>query len=395
MSIMRKAGHFFGPWLAFAVLSALGSAFLCGATVTIIGMLGGIATIVGDAQTTVGFLGSASTVVGLFPTFALFVLLSAVYGLVGGFLTGLVTPLVGGRAGMWWSFTSSLGALWLAISFGPLAYLGDILPITFCGIGLLLGSMGASLPVRILQSETDFSSWDGPFRHWLRASWLVAPTDKIRLAGLLLPIIGCALFDITLSGPEFGKHSSYIARLGIWATWKNSHNLIRRKSHWGNRSSCSSNLHQIMLGLKQYTQDYDGKFPRAPTGKADGVSTLIQPYIKLTWLFQCPAEFYRYSGAEFSNGDFTDYWFNAQLYGLSDDKLKNPSGSVVWGDGNTGQGEADAAYSLSALPPAFPPASRHDGGAHYAFHDGHVAWFVPGSISNTRGKKGLGYSLAP
>ena len=58
------------------------------------------------------------------------------------------------------------------------------------------------------------------------------------------------------------------------------------------RSSCQSNLKQIGLGILQYTQDYDEKYPAGfmPTG---GVNVpwpvVIQPYIKSVQLFRCPS----------------------------------------------------------------------------------------------------------
>ncbi len=71
------------------------------------------------------------------------------------------------------------------------------------------------------------------------------------------------------------------------------------------RSSCQSNLKQIALGIKQYTQDYDEKFPYAACvnastgsiggGPADpnapvGWAQSIQPYVKSTQLLQCPSD---------------------------------------------------------------------------------------------------------
>src|SRR5688572_8152662 len=52
------------------------------------------------------------------------------------------------------------------------------------------------------------------------------------------------------------------------------------------RASCQSNLKQIALGVKQYTQDYDEKFPArytdfaqvGPTDQTGGWAILIQPY---------------------------------------------------------------------------------------------------------------------
>jgi prepilin-type N-terminal cleavage/methylation domain-containing protein/prepilin-type processing-associated H-X9-DG protein len=64
------------------------------------------------------------------------------------------------------------------------------------------------------------------------------------------------------------------------------------------RSSCQSNLKQIGLGIMQYTQDYDEKFPMCRTNNTsvDGVLTndvpwqyTVQPYLKSRQLFKCPS----------------------------------------------------------------------------------------------------------
>jgi prepilin-type processing-associated H-X9-DG protein len=135
--------------------------------------------------------------------------------------------------------------------------------------------------------------------------------------------------------------------------------------------------------MMQYIQDYDEKYPPLPAASPLGVGAIIQPYMRSTQIFQCPQEFYRPETAEFASGDYSDYWFNARFYGFSDDKINSPASSITWGDGNTGAGEANAAYSLRNLPPNFAPSMRHRNGANYAFADGHVKWLLPRAISNT------------
>jgi prepilin-type N-terminal cleavage/methylation domain-containing protein/prepilin-type processing-associated H-X9-DG protein len=63
------------------------------------------------------------------------------------------------------------------------------------------------------------------------------------------------------------------------------------------RASCQSNLKQIGLGVLQYAQDYDEKYPTAdwwnptPSGtKPVGWANRIQPYLKSLQVFGCPSD---------------------------------------------------------------------------------------------------------
>src|SRR6195952_4217645 len=53
------------------------------------------------------------------------------------------------------------------------------------------------------------------------------------------------------------------------------------------RSSCQSNEKQIGLGLLQYVQDYDERYPIA-IGAASW-RQVIQPYLKSAQIFTCPS----------------------------------------------------------------------------------------------------------
>ena len=61
------------------------------------------------------------------------------------------------------------------------------------------------------------------------------------------------------------------------------------------RAGCQSNLKQIGLGILQYTQDYDEKFPQmpnndqAPLSNTSGFLGAIYPYTKSYQLYRCPS----------------------------------------------------------------------------------------------------------
>ena len=59
------------------------------------------------------------------------------------------------------------------------------------------------------------------------------------------------------------------------------------------RASCQSNVKQILLGVFQYTQDYDEKYPSTFTyngGYTATWYTLTQPYLKSTQIFKCSSD---------------------------------------------------------------------------------------------------------
>ena len=62
------------------------------------------------------------------------------------------------------------------------------------------------------------------------------------------------------------------------------------------RSSCLSNMKQIGLGILQYTQDYDEKYPSRYYGAGGGDAVeynswrrVIYPYVKSAQIFACPS----------------------------------------------------------------------------------------------------------
>lgn len=166
------------------------------------------------------------------------------------------------------------------------------------------------------------------------------------------------------------------------------------------RSRCQSNLKQITLGLLQYTQDWDEKFPpiqihdavineERPLGWADAIFL----YTKSNQILWCPI---RLENKERDGNDrkpheaeFTDYWFNQRLASFVFSKVKVSANTFILGEGNDGTDATNARYSLSTLPEAWrknkkSPAFRHLEGANYAFVDGHIKWLKPQKVTNSK-----------
>lgn len=181
----------------------------------------------------------------------------------------------------------------------------------------------------------------------------------------------------------------------------------------GPGARCRSNLKVIGLSVSQYIQDYNEKFPLVRGSKRSGPNynppygwaDALQPYLKSTQLFQCPAQ----SGTPNAVGtpatvsalapQFTDYWFNAWLSGAPVAGALSAARTFLAGDGNDGTEICDARYALSNLPQSWrqdnnSPAFRHNGSAIYVFVDGHAKWLQPEKVtSDPVGKSS--YSFVP
>lgn len=162
------------------------------------------------------------------------------------------------------------------------------------------------------------------------------------------------------------------------------------------RSSCQSNLKQIALGIKQYTQDYDEKFPCRYTGSTAlgyiGWASLAQAYMKSEQIFQCPSETTPPGG--FTSATAVDYYYNYSLGasylppptyelvdGVKESAVNFPSNTILNADSDTGYDRVShftAPGGNGGTPSAEIAASkRHLEGANYSFVDGHVKWLRP------------------
>jgi prepilin-type N-terminal cleavage/methylation domain-containing protein/prepilin-type processing-associated H-X9-DG protein len=178
------------------------------------------------------------------------------------------------------------------------------------------------------------------------------------------------------------------------------------------RTSCLSNLKQVGLGIMQYVQDYDERYPiyrvAASASNYDfkpyGWVESIEPYVKSKQLFQCPSESNSpntaYKPGELSSR-YTDYALNIWIGGLS----INSGGTVVKGSGiSMAQLSSPALTVLTVeyrthgtssfisentdntpvngrvnLPPSSLTTgllNRHLNGINMAFADGHVKFIA-------------------
>ena len=156
------------------------------------------------------------------------------------------------------------------------------------------------------------------------------------------------------------------------------------------RLSCQTNLRQIWMATRQYSEDYGGKFPPVVIGGAEvkrlpplranetttghvgtpfGWADALLIYTKSTSLYMCPASPNPMRGSPFRSG-YTNYWMNTNLSNQSMTKIAAPASTLFLGEGDDGTDKNDATYSKNAMPPLWlsdenSPAYRHLGGANY------------------------------
>ncbi len=183
------------------------------------------------------------------------------------------------------------------------------------------------------------------------------------------------------------------------------------------RASCQSNLKQIGLGILQYTQDYDEKYPtycgasgttaatssNVSSSNTFGWADSLQPYMKSTQIFQCPSET-NSPGAASASGltpdptaaGYSDYWMNELASGQALAAFNSSASTVMNGDGISDTAQSNSvggctavvaadfsvtcsdaqAATFATLPSSGSnyAAARHLTGANYGFADGHVKW---------------------
>ncbi len=154
------------------------------------------------------------------------------------------------------------------------------------------------------------------------------------------------------------------------------------------QSSCQSNVKQLMLGLLQYAEDYDERFPVGGYTAAGYWHTTLNPYLKNEQVKICPSE-QTVSGSA-ANG-YTNYGWNFYNFGYLDNDhrrfhsvalgtINKPAECVLIGDSDywtlsTGV-RAGINYLLYApnYSSTYGVSRRHNEGGNYGYVDGHVKW---------------------
>lgn len=170
--------------------------------------------------------------------------------------------------------------------------------------------------------------------------------------------------------------------------------------------ACRVNMKNVAIALRQYSQDYDDRFPATGTAPMKATSMgstqfpvgwvdALVPYSGggIPTLTICPAS-NTIGVRSFSPSvrNYTTFWLNANLSGVAYKDVRFPVRTLCLGDGNDGKDLTDATYSKSAIPPAWlsdtsSPAYRHLGGANYLMVDGSVHWLKPNEVTTFGGRK--------
>lgn len=181
------------------------------------------------------------------------------------------------------------------------------------------------------------------------------------------------------------------------------------------RTSCLSNLKQIGLGIMQYTQDNDEKYPMAyiatgqttsPIGKPVWANTvwfwqeIVYPYVKSEQVYACPSSInqtlyagyyafnyganrlvFKYPSTPLSTAAVTN---SANLYMLMDSggydpTPVNPQGGVLEANGwrylpGAYKNAGIACFTGQVYTPDCQAEGRHFDGLNVTFADGHAKW---------------------
>lgn len=149
------------------------------------------------------------------------------------------------------------------------------------------------------------------------------------------------------------------------------------------RASCQSNVKQILLGVMQYTQDYDEKYPvmyLVGGGTVVYWPAMLEPYIKSTQIYNCPSSSQTPFSAitqtipHYGMSAMFEYNFTNTQAPMSLSSIAQPSATVGFTDTTSSIRSAPSGYApeSSAYLDTRAPAYRHLDTTVVGFLDGHV-----------------------
>jgi prepilin-type processing-associated H-X9-DG protein len=142
-----------------------------------------------------------------------------------------------------------------------------------------------------------------------------------------------------------------------------------------------SNVKQISLGIRMYTDDYDEKFPiqdytvASVSYPGGGTGTHVRwfhavfPYVKNIQIFSCPSATDRWNG---NDSDEIRYGINTFLpyYQVSLSEIDYPTETLLLADSIGG-----SSYRIHPTwNSSYHIDTRHNDGANCGFVDGHGKW---------------------
>lgn len=161
--------------------------------------------------------------------------------------------------------------------------------------------------------------------------------------------------------------------------------VFSRIQEKGRSAVCQSNLHQIYLGMQQYVQDNDSRYPHAWESNGSSWQHRIFPYIKNAQVFQCPSLAYlrKVPPSSYSPLNASDYTYNGVRLLIKELPRYGKRESAV--NSNSATTFLNVCFVLSVSDEVASSCGRtmrsngvrhHSGGTNWSFLDGHVKWMT-------------------
>ena len=168
--------------------------------------------------------------------------------------------------------------------------------------------------------------------------------------------------------------------------------VFARAREKARQASCMSNLKQFGLALYMYAQDYDEKLPPHTDDDPGGlpinwryyiIILRLTPYTKNYQILNCPSDNGWTVPADAAGGRWSSYDYNTACGngGAPDALFHDPAGTVVFFDGQEGDGGVEDDGDRPYQDPDKAAYTRHNDGMNVMYYDGHVKWMRPTALT--------------